>query len=62
MELEAGSGEHEGTFSGALCVKLRNRTHMHAPLRARPLSLASKLVVLLVAAVVSFQEEDAKLA
>lgn len=23
---EQGSGEHEGTFSGALCVKLHHRT------------------------------------
>ena len=52
MELEAGSGEHEGTFSGALCVKLRNRTHMHAP-------LATKLVLVVVGGVV---DEDAQVA
>lgn len=59
-KMKARSGEHEGTFSGAFCVKLHNRAHMHAPRRAgsRSLVINSYLAV----AAVSFQEEDAKLA
>lgn len=32
--MEAGSGEHEGTFSGDLCVKLLHRTRSLAQLAA----------------------------
>jgi hypothetical protein len=59
--MKARSGEHEGTFSGALCVKLHkhNHAHMHAPRAgSRSLVINSYLAV----AAVSFQEEDAKLA
>lgn len=57
--MKARSGEHEGTFSGALCVKLHNHARMHAPRAgSRSLVINSYLAV----AAVSFQEEDAKLA